>query len=364
MSMDLRPARVAPPGRIIKRELDARGWTQKDLAEIMGRPPQAVSEIVRGRKQITPETALQLAAAFGTSPELWINLETNYRLYRARKEHDKAEIARKSRLYSLAPISELIKRVWIRDADSVEALEREICAFLEIDSPDQQPHLAVSFRHTQAQEPEVKAQIAWVKRVEHLARAQNVGEFDRARVQAALPDLLAYAAEAEDVAQVPALLQSLGIHFVIVPHLPHTYLDGAAFTFEGHPVTVLTLRYDRIDSFWFTLLHELAHIVAGHQGLYLDNLDELDSNDVEAEANQLAQGWLIDPEAFAEFVAATRPRFSRAKIVTFAQGQGRHPGIVLGRLHYEQLVPYKNLRTLLLRVKPHLQDWIDTPGPA
>lgn len=364
MSMDLRPARVAPPGRIIKRELDARGWTQKDLAEIMGRPTQAVSEIVRGHKRVTPETAWQLAAAFGTSPELWINLEANYRLYEARKEHDKAEIDRKSRLYSLAPISELTKRGWIRNTDSVEELEREICAFLKIDSPDQQPRLAASFRHTQVQEPEFKAQIAWIRRVEQLASAQNVREFDRVQVQAALPDLLACAAEAEDVAQVPTLLQSLGIHFVVVPHLPHTYLDGAAFIFEGHPVTALTLRYDRIDSFWFTVLHELAHIVAGHEGLYLDNLDERNGSDVEDEANQLAQDWLIEPEAFAEFVAAARPRFSRAKIIAFAQSQKRLPGIVLGRLHYEGLAPYKNLRTLLVKVKPCLAAWIDTSGPV
>ena len=63
MGIDLVPARVTPPGRVIRRELDARGWTQKDLAEITGRPEQAISQIVRGHKQITPETALQLAAA-------------------------------------------------------------------------------------------------------------------------------------------------------------------------------------------------------------------------------------------------------------------------------------------------------------
>ena len=363
MSMDLRPARVAPPGRIIKRELDARGWTQKDLAEIMGRPPQAVSEIVRGRKQIMPETALQLAAAFGTSPELWINLETNYRLYQAREEYDQADITRRSRLYSLAPIPELTKRGWVRDTDSVEELEREVCAFLGIGSPDQQPRLAASFRHTQTQEPEAKAQIAWIRRVEQLAGAQNVREFDRVQVQAALPDLLACAAETEDVAKLPALLLSLGIHFVIVPHLPHTYLDGAAFILEGHPVAALTLRYDRIDSFWFTFLHELAHIVAGDEGLYLDNLDERNGCEVEDKANQLAQDWLIAPEAFAEF-AASRRRFSRARIIAFAQSQKRHPGIVLGRLHYEGLVPYKNLRALLVKVKPCLVAWVDTYGPG
>lgn len=82
MSESLGPARIVLPGRIMKRELVARGWTQKNLAEIIGRPEQAISEIIQGRKRITPETALQLSEAFGTSPEFWINLETKYRLHR------------------------------------------------------------------------------------------------------------------------------------------------------------------------------------------------------------------------------------------------------------------------------------------
>jgi addiction module HigA family antidote len=77
MSQELRPARVVPPGRILSRELEARGWTQRDLAGIVGRPVQAINEIIQSKKQITPETALQLAAAFGTSPEFWTNLEVN-----------------------------------------------------------------------------------------------------------------------------------------------------------------------------------------------------------------------------------------------------------------------------------------------
>ena len=86
MSANLRPARVPPPGRIVQRELEALGWTQKDLAQIMDRPEQTVSQIVRGRKRVTPETALELASAFGTSADLWLNLEANYQLHRARDE--------------------------------------------------------------------------------------------------------------------------------------------------------------------------------------------------------------------------------------------------------------------------------------
>jgi HTH-type transcriptional regulator/antitoxin HigA len=86
MEQQLIPARIVTPGRILSRELDARGWTQKDLAEIMGRPPQTINEIIKDNKQITPETAIELSKALGTTPNFWINLETNYRLNLAKKQ--------------------------------------------------------------------------------------------------------------------------------------------------------------------------------------------------------------------------------------------------------------------------------------
>lgn len=363
MNANPRPARVVPPGQIIERELNARGWTQKDLAEIMGRPPQAINEIVRARKRITPETAYQLAEAFGTSPELWINLEARYRLHLAGEEREDARIAQKSRIYGRVPMSELLRRSWIEAVESIDELEREVCTFLEIDSLDQEPQIVASFRYPPTREPELNAQIAWVQRVKHLARAQAAAVFDVTRLRAAIPTLLSHAAKAEDVAQIPALLLSLGVHFVVVPHLEHTYVDGAAFTLEGHPVVALTLRYDRIDSFWFTLLHELAHVVAGHEGIFLDNLDEQNGNGTEDEANRMARDWLIDSDVFASFVRVTQPYFSGTEISRFAQGLGRHSGIVLGRLQYDGLVPYRNLRALLVKVKPFLEVWIDDPGP-
>jgi addiction module HigA family antidote len=81
MNQNPEPARILPPGHILSRELDARSWTQKDLAEIMNRPPQAINEIIRGVKQITPEIAHDLSEALGTSPDFWANLEFKYRLH-------------------------------------------------------------------------------------------------------------------------------------------------------------------------------------------------------------------------------------------------------------------------------------------
>ena len=76
-------AQAFPPGDFIHEELEARGWSQRDLARIIGRPPQAVNEIINGRKRITAETSLALAAAFGTEPKLWMNLESSYQIWRA-----------------------------------------------------------------------------------------------------------------------------------------------------------------------------------------------------------------------------------------------------------------------------------------
>ncbi len=79
MTQKLAPARVPAPGRILSRELEARDWTQKDLAAIMGRPVQTINEIIWGILQITPETAIELSQALGTTPEFWTNLEAKYR---------------------------------------------------------------------------------------------------------------------------------------------------------------------------------------------------------------------------------------------------------------------------------------------
>ena len=267
MNANLIPARVPPPGRIIRRELEARGWTQKDLATIIGRPEQMISQIVNARKQITPETALQLAAAFDTSADLWLNLEVNYQIHEARQSYNTSGIARRSRLHHIVPLSELIKRGWLEEKEDLEALEAEVCHFLEIPTLDETPLIVANFRQSPTHDPESIAQVAWLKRVEHLAQAQSMGMYDAAQVKTAIPQLMEFTRQVEDIAQVPQYLLSLGIHFLIVPHLPHTYIDGATFMLAGHPVIALTLRYNRIDNFWFTLMRELAHVVAGHLSL-------------------------------------------------------------------------------------------------
>ena len=369
MDERLRPARLVAPGEIIAEELEARGWTQKDLAAIMGRPEQAISEIVSARKQITPETARELAQAFGTSAELWMNLETNYRLQLAERPQTEGEVALRAEIFRVAPVAELLRRGWLAPARTAMARREAVCAYLGVTSLDSPVPVAAALRHSARRGLEQKAEIAWVRRVELLARRQRPAVCDPVDWARIVSLLLALAEREEDVARVPQTLLRQGVHFVIVPHLPHTYLDGAALWVDGRPAVALALRYDRIDAFWFTLLHELAHLALGHVGGYLDRLydgrRDVPTDDAEERAaNAQARDWLLDAGAVMPFIQVAAPAFARSQVVAFAQQQKRHPGIVVGRLHYEGALEYSHMRALLVKVKTHLGEWIDTPGPV
>jgi HTH-type transcriptional regulator/antitoxin HigA len=356
-----RAARVVAPGKIMIRELEARGWTQRDLAEIMGRPYQAINEIITGTKQITPDTARELARAFGTSIDFWINLETNYRLHLAEKDNKEKEISRRSKLYSIAPVREMIKRSWIKRTSDLDELENEICDFLSIASPGDPIQIPFNLRSSEAHEPEVNAQYAWIKRVEHLAEAQKVKDFDYERFCNSIGVILSFSKDERLLTKLPNEFANLGIHFLIVQHLPRTYIDGAALVGGSNPIIALTLRYDRIDSFWFTLSHELAHLYLKHEGVVLDNTEEGKGSRTgkeEKDANELARDWLIDDKKLTWFIEEVRPHFSRIAIERFAEENNRSTGIILGQLQYKGVVGYQHLRTLLNRVSPYLDDFV------
>src|SRR5437762_12090230 len=96
----------------------------------MGRPPRVVSEIIAGKRAITPETAKGLGAAFGTGATFWINLEGSYQL--SKTIHDDQSVERRAKLYGKIPVNEMIKRGWVRHSDNVAVLEKQVCNFLEI----------------------------------------------------------------------------------------------------------------------------------------------------------------------------------------------------------------------------------------
>ena len=357
MENRIRPFRAIRPGEILKDELDARGWTQGDFAEITGKPVQAINEILAGKKIITPETALLLSRALGTTAEFWLNLEAAYRLdilNQGRQNGD--QVARRAKLYSIAPVKELTKRHWIRKAKDIDELESEVCRYYAIASLGDQPKIAVNFRKSDAGIIDAPSLLAWLRKAEIEAQKLTCSPFDAQKLRKAVHDLSLMSADDRVTSRIPDKLCDLGLRLVFVPHLPQTRVDGAAFWLDKNlPVIALSLRLDRIDNFWFTLMHELVHIMEGSRNSmsYLDqDIVNDPENELERKINQKARDLLIPRNLFDAFVKKTRPYFSRNVVLAFAREQGIHPSIVVGRLQHEKLIPFTNLRNLLGKASP------------
>lgn len=342
---DFQLAQAFPPGEFLRDELEERGWTQSDLAEIMGRHVSVVNEILLGKRALTPETARALADAFGGSAQFWLNLESIYRLWLLPKDDS---VSRRAALFAKAPVREMIRRGWIKDSASLDVLEQELTAFLE-----EFDHAAR--KSTSYDEPVTPSQWAWLCRARQLAPAVRVtAEFSRDKVPELVSQLRSLAEAPENVGHVPRVLASFGIRFLMVEALAGTKIDGASFWMDSTPVIVLSLRFDRIDHFWHTLMHEVAHIWFG-DGTVLDqdivNGRPLDSDDIEQRADGFAAASLIPREHLYDFVVRVRPLFSTVRIQNFARTMQVHAGIVVGQLQHMHEIGYQNLRRMLVPVR-------------
>lgn len=331
------PAEVFPPGEFVKDELEARGWSQADLAAVMDRPARLVSEIVAGKRAITPETARGLGAAFGTDPQMWLSLDNAYQLSRVKAPSD--AVARRARLYSMLPIADMLKRHWIEPSDSVEVLEQRTMAFLGVTSLETVPPLAHAAKKPSYADVS-PAQTAWLYRVRQLASEMVGPDYSEARLRNALPALRKLMVVPEDARGVPRVLGDLGIRYLVVESLPGAKIDGVAMWLGETPVIAMSCRYDRIDNFWFVLLHEVQHVLHRH-ALHVDSDlegaragvgDDLPAD--EREANAGAMELCIPKAKMDSWYARKYPYFSEKDLVGFARANHVHPGIAAGQFRH------------------------------
>lgn len=364
------PAEVFPPGEIIRDELEARNWTQGDLADIMGRPIQTINEIVAGKKAITPETARGLGDAFGTGAKFWLDLESTYRLSFAYTDKGVSSVARRARLFEIAPIKEMIRRQWIASHEDVDDLENAVVRFFEVKSVDDEPSLIAAARKSTDYSRTTSSQMAWLYRAKSLACSLDVVPYSRSKLLNGLGKLQALATSEEEVRGLPSVLGEMGIRLVVIERLPKTRIDGAVlWVNEKSPVIALSLRYDRIDGLWFTLGHELGHIV-NRDGLTPIDLDLVGKHreesagkpEIEQKADQFATELIVPPGELESFIARVRPLYSKVKINRFASHIGVHPGIVVGQLQYRGEIGYAHSREMLVKVRDILTETALTDG--
>lgn len=363
MTANWTPAEVFPPGEFLKDELEARNWTQTEFARIIRRPTRLVNEIIAGKRAITPETAMDFAAAFGTSSDFWFNLETAYQLFKASTKADRAgrneEIAREAQLRERFPVQELIKRHWIEDSESYAVLEHRVLSFYGMESLADPLVLNHAAKRNYVEDISPK-QLAWIFRVKQMAEALDAPKYSEARLKDSLNALELLVTEPEEIRHVPKVLRDCGVKLVVVEPMPGSKICGVCFWLDSGrtPVIGLTLLHDRIDNFWFVLRHEIEHVLRGDgkTGPIVDesNQDGIltsgGDQDAEAAANEVAANFCVPSGELENFINRVDPLYSEKKILGFANRISRHPGLVVGQIQ-NRMKRYNFLRKYLVKVR-------------
>lgn len=328
------PAEVFPPGEFLGDELEARGWSQTEFAEILGRPYRAVNDLVLGKRAITPETATELAAALGTSAQFWMNLETTFQLSRVSNKTER--ISREAALRGRFPVRELKKRGWIKESKSFDELEANVLSFFGLNAVDEVFNFPHAARRNYGEQLS-SMQMAWLMRIQQMASALEVGKYSEEKLRAAIPELERLMTEPEEIRHVPRVLAECGVRLVVVEPIPGSQIQGVCFWMnQGRsPVIGLTLKGDHIDKFWFNLWHEITHVLRG-DGKDEPVLDDFDNPTLDHEservANESAANHCVPSEPMRDFIARHNPMFSEKNLIGFARLMKRHPGIVAGQI--------------------------------
>jgi HTH-type transcriptional regulator / antitoxin HigA len=204
-------------------------------------------------------------------------------------------------------------------------------------------------------------QIAWAKRAYQLAGVAHAEKFNKSLLPNLIQELKDRRQFVDSIREVPALLAKHGVRLVIVEAISGMKMTGACFWLDkSKPVIALTLTYDRVDNFWFTLFHEIDHVVheEGQESPILDELPPETGDEsvppIEKRANEVASNSVIDQAELNGFIARVNPLFTADQIKGFAKRLSVHPGLVVGQLHIRKLIHYSVHRVMLEKVRAHI----------
>lgn len=343
MEMDFRS-----PGQLIQHLLDERQWSQRVLAVVLSMSESAINKIILGSRSVDAELALALGSIFGVPPERFLALQQSLDLAQAQLfTRTDPSLARRATVFGALPIAEMIKRGWLAvpDIKDFAKIEDELKRFFGVTSFDEIEAFPHAAKKTRASKEASPVQIAWLYRVNKIASEMLAPQFTPESGRTLVKKLKPLLGSTSELRQVPRLLTESGIRFLIVESLPSAKIDGVCFWLDdSNPVVAMSLRFDRIDNFWFVLRHELEHVLQRH-GLSGPMLDtELEGNkagvgnevaEEERIANEAASEFCVPKKMLDAFISRKAPLMSERDMLAFAKMLQVHPGIVAGQLRHK-----------------------------
>lgn len=327
------------PGETLKEILDSLQMKQVELAARTGLHVKTINEIIKGITSVTPETALRLSTVLGMSDGFWNNLQKNYNETLARIAHERLLEDEKNFVKRFTCINELVKFDYITKAKNVEEKVQIMLNFLRISSfKYMERNYSVAWRKSNSDNLSKENLVAWLRIGEIEASKINTKHFDKVKLKEKLSEIrtlnLLRASVYSDKLQI--LLAECGIALVYTPYLKNTYVNGASrWILPEKALIQLTPRNKKEDILWFTLFHELGHLInhpkkEGFISYWENEFQNSQYQEFEVEANEFASKILIPQKEWDLFYSTYNNR--DRSILDFAMKIGVKPGIVAGRL--------------------------------
>lgn len=336
------------PGQLIEAHLRERGWTQRTLAKVLGRPEQSISSLMNGKTKISTELALQLREVLGIDAGELLKLQASFDLKKAELEfRPDPALNTRAKVFGELPVGDMIARGWLKNVSDLwdSQLNDALCAFFGVNSIDEIEVLPHAAKKTDVLGEATAAQIAWLYKVKQIAKHTLVKKYSPAAVKDALTELKPLLSSPEGARKVPRILSDAGIRYAIVETLPTAKIDGVSLWLdEKAPVIGMSIRFDRIDNFWFVLRHELEHVIQKHgQSAVMLDVDlegdragtGSDIPEEERVANAAAAEFCVPQAQLNKFVQVKSPFFAERDIRGFAATYKIHPGLVAGQLQHK-----------------------------
>lgn len=349
------PDYAVPPGWVLEERLDVQGISHAEFARRCGRSPKLISEIITGKASLEPETALQFEKVLGVNADIWLGIETDYQLHRAREVEAEKATALVEWGKSF-PVRELIKRGCFQRPESDGDAVSKLLSFFGVGSIDAwttRYGLAnVAYRHSPTFNSSEVALATWLRLGELEAERQDCADYNESRFKQAVREIRGLTRQpvGEALQQAIEHCNQSGVALALVKPLPKTALSGAArWVSPRKPVIQLSARHKSDDHLWFSFFHEAAHILLhSKKSIFVDGANG-DGSDFEAEANEWAANILVPKKAWTKFV--TDAPNSERTVRAFANQQGIAPGIVVGMLQHGGDLPWSHLNKLKVRYK-------------
>ncbi len=327
------------PGYYIKEIVEESGLTQEDFAKRLDTTPKNLSLLIRGEQSLSIDIAMKLSRMIGTSVNYWLNLQNAY-------DALIAEFKSQGELVEERKVFEIFDYKYFRENYGLPDLPRKkdeqikaLREFLNVATLTvfTKRDMAVSFRgSTEALEEAntVKAN-TMVQIATNKALAIDAPKFNKKKFEDAVQYALTLTKNhSEFYPLIRKAFEKAGVIFVILPNIAGSRINGATKKIGDNIMLMVSDRRFYSDSFWFTLFHEIGHIINGDYGISF----EKETGEQELAADLFAEDSLIPREKYHEFVA--NKRFALNDIVRFAESINRDPGIVLGRLQNDGLVGF------------------------